>query len=558
MADAFTQEIIRSKLLAVTGEMGTILARTSMSPIVYEVLDFACGITDATGAVVAQDNGLCLFTGTFQPQVAFVLEKFTADSMQPGDVFMTNSPYGGGTHNPDIALIMPIFVGATLIGFGISVTHWTEIGGKVLGSISPDSTEIYQEGLQFPRLRLFTAGEINQAIVDIIEANVRLPLMSIGDLNAGVAAVRVADARVREIAERYGTSELLAAFVTIMNHGESTARQALQTIPAGVYTASDFIDGDGITEDRIPIQVKVTIDSDRFEADFTGTSPQTTGAINCSRGALLSACKTVFKAIIGPQLDSNEGLFRPFELVAPEGTIFTATRPAPTGWYYEASANATELIWKALAPVLPHALSAGSYLSLCAYYIGGQHEDGRYWLLTTPQDGGWGACADQDGESSLIATTDGDTYNYPAEVIETAFPLTMLRNSFNTDDPAGHGKYRGGFGTIREYRIDAPEGGKLMASMGRSQTPPWGVDGAHDGTPNYYEIVRAGGDRIRGGRTSNVELIRGDLVRIVTGNGGGWGLAAERDPAAIACDLADELISRQDVATVYSGEAGTA
>ncbi len=551
MADAFTQEIIRSKLLAVTSEMGTILARTSMSPIVYEVLDFACGITDATGAVIAQDNGLCLFTGTFQPQVASILEKFPASSMQAGDIFMTNSPYGGGTHNPDIALILPIFVGETLIGFGISVTHWTEVGGKVLGSISPDSTEIYQEGLQFPRLLLYSAGEINQSIVDIIEANVRLPLMSIGDLNAGVAAVRVADTRVREIAGRYGTGELLECFDMIMDHGESMARMALASVPIGVYTATDFIDGDGITEDRIPIQVKVTVDGKKFVADFTGTSKQTAGAINCSRGALLSACKTVFKAIIGPQLDSNEGLFRPFELIAPEGTVFTATRPAPTGWYYEASANATELIWKALAPVLPQSLSAGSYLSLCAYYIGGQHDDGRYWLLTTPQDGGWGACADQDGESSLIATTDGDTYNYPAEVIETAFPLTMLTNAFNTDDSAGHGKYRGGFGTIREYRVDAPGGGNLMASMGRSLTPPWGVAGGHEGTPNYYEIVRTDGTRQRGGRTSNAPLQQGDIVRIVTGNGGGWGPVAERNPLAIARDLADELISRQEVAAVY-------
>ncbi|MCA9860463.1 MAG: hydantoinase B/oxoprolinase family protein, partial [Thermomicrobiales bacterium] len=245
MADAFTQEIIRSKLLAVTGEMGTILARTSMSPIVYEVLDFACGITDASGEVVAQDNGLCLFTGTFQPQVTSILEKFPAATMRAGDVYMTNSPYGGGTHNPDVGLIMPIFSDSTLIGFGISVTHWTEIGGKVLGSIAPDSTEIYQEGLQFPRLKLYDHGEINQAIVDIIEANVRLPLMSIGDLNAGVAAVRIADRRVREIAERYGQDALLDTFEGIMAHGEAIALQRLAEIPPGVYRATDFIDGDG-------------------------------------------------------------------------------------------------------------------------------------------------------------------------------------------------------------------------------------------------------------------------------------------------------------------------
>jgi N-methylhydantoinase B len=555
LADAFTQEIIRNKLLAVTSEMGTILARTSMSPIVYEVLDFACGITDATGAVVAQDNGLCLFTGTFQPQVASILQKFPADTMRPGDVFMTNSPYGGGTHNPDIGLIMPIFAGDQLLGFGISVTHWTEVGGKVLGSVAPDSTEIYQEGLQFPRLRLYTAGEINQSIIDIIEANVRLPMMSLGDLNAGVAAVRVSDRRVREIAERYGRDALLETFDAIMSHGESIALGALATIPAGVYVATDFIDGDGITTDRIPVQVTVTVSNERFTADFTGSAPQTAGPINCSRGALMSACKTVFKAIIGPQLPSNEGLFRPFELIAPEGTIFTATRPAATGWYYESSANATELIWKALAPVLPGALSAGSYLSLCAYYIGGRRPNGDYWVLTTPQDGGWGACADEDGESSLIATTDGDTYNYPAEVIETAFPLTLLRNSFNTDDPIGHGRFRGGLGTVREYRIDDPLGGSLQASLGRSETPPWGVDGGSNGSTNYFEVVRSDGSTVRAGRTASLPLEQGDLVRIVTGNGGGWGSPFERDPTLIARDLADGLIGRQDVADVYGGGA---
>jgi N-methylhydantoinase B len=555
LPDAFTQEIIRNKLLAVTSEMGAILARTSMSPIVYEVLDFACGITDSTGAVVAQDNGLCLFTGTFQPQVASILEKFPAENMQPGDIFMTNSPYGGGTHNPDIGLIMPIFAGDQLLGFGISVTHWTEVGGKVLGSVSPDSTEIYQEGLQFPRLRLCTAGEINQAIVDIIEANVRLPLMSLGDLDAGVAAVRVADRRVREIAERYGTDALLETFGAIMSHGESIALGALLQIPSGTYSATDFIDGDGITSDRIPVQVTVTVSPERFIADFTGTSLQTAGPINCSRGALMSACKTVFKAIIGPQLRSNEGLFRPFELVAPEGTIFTAARPAATGWYFESSAHATELIWKALAPVLPRALSAGSYLSLCAYYIGGRSATGDYWVLTTPQDGGWGACDDQDGESSLIATTDGDTYNYPAEVIETAFPLTLLRNSFNTDDPIGHGRFRGGLGTVREYRIDDPLGGSLQASLGRSETPPWGVEGGSHGSTNYFEVVRTDGSSVRAGRTASLPLAHGDLVRIITGNGGGWGSPVERDPTLIARDLADGLIDRQDVAEVYGGGA---
>jgi N-methylhydantoinase B len=554
MTDAFTREIIRNKLLALTNEMGVVLARTSMSPIVYEVLDFACGICDATGRVIAQDNGLCLFTGTFRPQVESILEKYPTATMRPGDVYMTNSPYGGGTHNADVALIQPIFAEDRVLAFGISVTHWTEVGGKVLGSLAPDSTEIYQEGLQFPRLRLYREGEINEAIVDIIRANVRLPTMSIGDLNAGVAAVRIAEQRLSDVVARYGLAAVEETFEAILDHGESLALAALARIPAGVYEADDVIDGDGVSEAPIPIQVKVTVAPDRFVADFTGCSPQTLGPINCARGALLSACKTVFKAITAPQQPSNEGLFRPFELLAPEGTVFTAVRPAPTGWYYEASAYATELVWKALARVLPERLSAGSYVSLCAYYIGGRRPDGEYWVLATPQDGGWGACADRDGENSLIATTDGDTYNYPAEVVETAFPLTMLRNAFNVEAGGGAGRHRGGFGTVREYRIENPTGGSLLASLGRSVHAPWGIGGGRAGTVNYFEVVRSNGEVIRGGRVTSLPLDRGDIVRIVTGNGGGWGDPRERHGNVVRRDVADGFVSPQAAKEDYGRE----
>ncbi len=550
-ADSFTREIIRNKLLAITNEMGAVLARTSMSPIVYEVLDFACGICDATGRVIAQDNGLCLFTGTFRPQVESILAKFPAGTMRPGDIYMTNSPYGGGTHNADVALIMQVFADGGLIAFAISVTHWTEVGGKVLGSLAPDSTEIYQEGLQFPQLRLYQEGVVNDAIIDIIRANVRLPLMSLGDLNAGVAAVRIAEQRLREVIARYGLPAVRETFDAILDHGEALARAALARIPAGVYRAEDVIDGDGVTDDPIPICVTVTVSPERMVADFTGCAPQTRGPINCARGALLSACKTVFKAITAPQHPSNEGLFRPFELIAPEGTVFTATRPAPTGWYYEASAYATELIWKALAPILPERLSAGSYVSLCAYYIGGTKPDGNYWVLATPQDGGWGACADMDGESGLIATTDGDTYNYPAEVIETTFPLMMLRNALNVEAGGGAGRFRGGFGTIREFRIENPNGGSLLASLGRSVHAPWGVDGGHPGTVNYFEVVRASGEVIRGGRVTNLPLRYGDTVRVVTGNGGGWGDPRRRERWRVVADLEDGYITEEIATTIY-------
>lgn len=553
--DAFTREIIRNKLLALTNEMGAVLSRTSMSPIVYEVLDFACGICDASGRVVAQDNGLCLFTGTFRPQVESIIAKWPLETMQPGDIYMTNSAYAGGTHNADVALVQPVFSDGKPIAFGISVTHWTEIGGKVLGSLAPDSTDVFQEGLQFPQLLLYRDGQPNQAIIDIIEANVRLPLMSIGDLNAGVAAARIADTRLSDVIARYGAAAVLETFETILDHGETLARKGLASIPPGVYEAEDVIDGDGVSDAPIPVRLELTVTEDAFIADFTGSSPQTAGAVNCARGALMSGCKTVFKAIVAPNEPSNEGLFRPLEVICPEGTVFTATRPAPTGWYFESSSFATELIWKALAPVLPGRLSAGSYVSLCAYYIGGRDaETGNYWVLGTPQDGGWGACADQDGESSLIATTDGDTYNYPAEVVEAAFPLTMLRNSFNTDAGGGAGEFRGGFGTVREYRVEAPAGGTLLASMGRSVHVPWGVHGGENGTANYYEVLKANGELIRGGRVTSYPLSAGDTVRIVTGNGGGWGDPKARDGARVSRDIADGLIAAGEARSVYGLE----
>ncbi|CAN5715331.1 hydantoinase B/oxoprolinase family protein [soil metagenome] len=550
-SEVFTREIIRNKLLAIVSEMGIILARTSMSPIVYEVLDFACGICDREGRVIAQDNGLCLFTGTFRPQAESILAKFPAESMRHGDVYMTNSPYGGGTHNSDVALLMPIFHKNDLIGFGISVTHWTEMGGKVLGSLAPDSTEIFQEGLQLPQLQLYREGVINQAIVDIIEANVRLPMMSIGDLNAGVAAVRIADLRVSEVLTKYGVDLTLETFGSILEHGESMAIAALKRIPSGVYWASDVIDGDGVSDLPLPVQVEVTITPERFTLDFTGSAPQTVGPINCARGALLSACKTIFKAVTAPQETSNDGFFRPLEVIAPEGTVFTATRPSPTGWYFEASAYATELVWKALAAILPERLSAGSYLSLCGHYLGGRREDGSYWVLAGPQDGGWGASAKGDGESSLIATTDGDTYNYPAEVIETAFPLTMLRSTFNIEAGGGHGAFRGGFGSIREYRVDNPLGATLQASFGRSVNAPWGNDGGHEGTVSYFEVERPTGERVRGGRVTSLKIEAGDIVRIVTGNGGGWGPPAHRDPSLLDADLADGIVSAADALAIY-------
>lgn len=547
--DPVTAEIIKGKLLAAADEMGIILARTSMSPVIYEVLDFACGITDAKAQLVAQTNGITLFTGTFAMQVESILRKF-GDRISPGDIFITNDPYAGGTHTADIALIKPVFAGDRPIAFAIAVAHWSEVGGKVPGSLSPDATEIYQEGIQFTQLHLFHAGTLVQEVVDMIAANVRLPKMSLGDLNAEIAAVRIAEARLQDMCARYGVDALIQTFNDILDHGERVSRQAIRNIPDGIYVADDYIDGDGISDRQFPIRVTVTVRGDEMTVDFTGTSPSVQGPINCARGALMSATKTIFKAITDPQAPSNEGWFRPLRIVIPDNTVFSATKPTPTGWYYEGSAYVSELVWKALAPVVPQRLTAGSYVSLCATYIVGFDPiTDELFVHIEPHNGGWGAGVDKDGESGLIATTDGDTYNYPVELVEGKFPLRVERYSFNVEDGAGAGRFRGGFGLIREYRILTDRAG-TYGSIGRSIERPWGVAGGGMGTVNYMEII-SDGRRSRGARVPHTPLTTGTLLRIVTGGGGGYGPPGEREPARVLDDVLDELLTRQQAFEIY-------
>jgi N-methylhydantoinase B len=551
-ADPFTEEIIKDKLGAIADEMGVVLARTSMSPVVYEVLDFACGIADRDGQVIAQTNGITVFTGTFRPQIESVLRKFGAESLQPGDIYITNDPYAGATHICDICLMAPIFDGAELLGFAVSVTHWVDIGGGMPGSIPPDATEIFQEGLLVPCLLLARAGVVDPGILDILRANVRLPQMALGDLHAGMAAVSIGERGVQELCARYGAPALAAATTSLLDQGERLSRAAIAGIPNGVYEATDAIDGDGITDDPIPIQVKVTVRDDSMEVDFTGTSPQTTGPVNCARGPLESACKTVFRAITAPQAASNEGAFRPFEIRCPDGTIFTAQRPAPTGWYYESTAFATELVWKALAPVLPDRLGAGSYVSVCAtYVVGPEDDDGAdVWVLVEPNNGGWGADRELDGESGLISSIDGDTYNFPAEVIESRFPLRVDRYALAVEQGTGAGRRRGGYGLVRDYRILDERGAVSFGSMGGWRRRPWGLEGGGEGTNNCIEYIHADGSTSRHGRVKK-DVAAGDVVRIITGGGGGHGDPREREPERVAADVLDGYVTAAEAAEVY-------
>lgn len=547
--DPVTLEIVRGKLLAGVDEMGIVIARTSMSPVIYEVLDFACGILDTKAQLIAQTNGITLFTGTFSFQLRAILKKF-GDEMRPGDVFMINDPFEGGTHTCDVALIRPLFNGPELRAFAIAVAHWSEVGGSVAGSIAPNATEIYQEGIRFPGIRICRDDELIQDVVDIIRENVRLPTMCLGDLNAELAAVRIAEVRFQEIEQKYGFETVERTFDYILTTSEQLSREAVAAMPDGVYRAKDLIDGDGISEEQIPVCVEVRIEGERMTFDFTGTSGQRPGPINCAYGALHSAVKTVFKSLVDPQGASNEGWFRPVEIICPDGTVFTAQKPSPTGWYYEGSAHASELVWKALAEIVPDRFSAGSYMSLCGAYVYGKDpKSGEIFVHIEPAVGGWGATATRDGTGALIATTDGDTYNYSVELFEAKFPLYVRQYSLNTGEGVGAGRYRGGFGAVREFEILADEA-FTYASFGRTSEPPWGLKGGGTGSCNFMEI-ESGEDVQRVARIPYHALKQGDRVRVVTGGGGGYGEAFERPPEEVLADLRNDYITPETARAQY-------
>jgi N-methylhydantoinase B len=549
--DPFTLEIIKDGLIAAGDEMFYALQRTSMSTIIYEVLDYATGLLDARGQLITQGNGVAGFLGTLTYSVRYTLEKFGEDGLQPGDIVILNEPYaGGGTHLSDVSLILPIFHDGKIVAFAANKAHWTEVGGKDPGSWTTDSTDVFQEGLQFPGVKIFDAGTPNQALIDVIEANVRTPEMTLGDLYAGIAALRVAERRIHEILDKYGVDTVLYAIEELLNHGERMARLELAALPKGTYEAVDWIDDDGIGNGPFSVQVKVTITDDEFICDFTGSHEQVPGPVNCGRTGLESAVRLAWKAVTDPAIAANEGVFRPLRVVCPPRTIFTAEKPAPVSTYWETMLYAADLVWRALAPIIPHRFTAGHFLSVCGTVVYGMHpDDGSLFLLVEPQAGGWGAGIDKDGESGLVCIGDGETYIIPVEICETRYGVLVDQFAFDIVD-GGAGEHRGGRGLVRDYRIVSEWAG-VTATFGRHKFLPWGMNGGQDGSRNYVEFIHEDGRREIMGKCARYMLKQGEVVRLHTGTGGGYGPPERRPREKVLDDVKNGYITREQAMRDY-------
>lgn len=550
--DPFTLEIIREGLVAIGDEMFVTMQRTSMSTIIYEVLDYAVGLTDAQGRLITQGNGVTLFLGTLDFGVRSVLEKHGAENLKPGDIYITNDPYsGGGTHLSDVSILAPIFHHGKLVAFAANKGHWTEVGGMAAGSWTTNSTEVYQEGLQFPCIKLFDQGEPVQSLLDIIRANVRTPDMSIGDMYAQVASMRIAERRFREMCDKYGVDLVLRGIEALLDHGEELTRQELKKLPDGVYEAMDTIDDDGIGNGPFEVRVKVTIDGDRIVCDFTGSHAQVPGPVNCARTGLYSAARAVLMALTDPSIPASDGCFRALEVICPEGTIFTCRRPAPVSTYWETMLYAADLICKAMAPVLPGRMPAGHFLSVCGTIVAGLHPDtGQLFLLVEPQAGGWGAGADKDGENGLVCVGDGETYVIPVEVCETRYGVLVDQFALDITE-GGSGKSRGGRGLVRDYRITADEAW-FTGTFGRFKYLPWGMQGGAQGSRNYTQIHFADGRPPEiFGKAAQYHLKKDDVARLITGTGGGYGNALERAVEKVQSDVKNGYITLEEAEKSY-------
>jgi N-methylhydantoinase B len=555
VADPFTQEIVKDALVAIGYEMFDAMIRTSMSPIIYETTDFAVGVTDASGNLIAQGNGVAGFLATLDTAVQSALRHYPAAAdLEPGDVIITNVPYeGGGTHLSDVVILVPVFHGDRLIAWTVNKAHWTEVGGAQAGSVSTTATEIYQEGLQFPFVKLYERGRINRALVAVIRANVRLPESTIGDMYAGVAAARVGARRLEELVERYGVDTVVVAMSGLLDYGERMTRAELEKLPDGVYEAEDVVESDGLGKGPFRIRVKVTIANGRMTVDYTGTDGPAAGPINCSYTGLVTGVRCVFKAITNPDLPANGGCFRALEIVCPPGTLISAQAPAPVSLYYEPLLAAMDVMWKALAAIVPDRLPAGHQRSVNATFVSGLHPDtGDLFVMGEPLVGGWGASPTGDGDSGQFCCANGETYNIPVELFESRYGLKVEQYAFHQAD-GGAGQFRGGKGVVHDYRVTADEA-YLTYATSRSRVPPWGLRGGREGSLNHVTIHRHDGSVETYEMCTRVRVLKGELIRLTTATGGGYGDPAKRSPESVRRDLKNGFVTPEQAARDYGAK----
>jgi N-methylhydantoinase B len=536
--DLIDFELFRNAIFTIADEMAVTIFRTAYSRVLKSGMDYSTALADSAGNVVAQGLTQPSHLGSIPTALAAVIAS-VIEPIVPGDVFIMNDPYAGGMHLPDIFVFKPIFVVDRRIAFACTICHHSDVGGRIAGSNAADSTEIFQEGLRIPPLKLYHAGRPDEAIFALIAANVRMPAKLMGDLRAQLTACATAELEVGLLVGRFGP-ERVARFLTEVDaHAERVARAAIAALPDGKADFEDFIDDDGIDLGR-PIRLFVTIEKigDRFLVDWTGTSPQVKGAINSTLSFSRSATFTAIKSMLPRDLPNCAGAFRQIEVSVPEGTVLNGRMPAACAARGLTAFRAVDCCFGALAKLFPDKAPAAGDGGNTGISIGGYDRHGRPFVMVDFFCSAWGARPFADGLDGA-ANIFSNISAHSIEEMEAEHPVRLRRFGY-VPGSAGAGKYRGGCGVVREYELLAEEA-VLQVRADRSAIAPYGLAGGLPGRPSRTTFARSGGQEENLPGKVTMAMRRGDIVRIETAGGGGWGDPAERLPDARRVDAASGL-----------------
>lgn len=553
--DPVTTEVVRNGLVTAAEHMVVALRRMAFSPVIYEMYDFACALFDRRMRVLGQGRGMPLFLGTLGPSVEAIVDAVGGeDSVRPGDVLFSTYGYHIGSHQQDAAVILPAFRGDELVGYAAVKGHHLDIGAK--DPYCTDTTDIFQEGVIFPGVRLWREGVRQEDLYRTLVANSRLPQALEGDLNAEIAAAQIGLRELVGLIDRYGEQQFDACVEAMFDHGEALVRSFLREVPDGRYVAGAAMDDNGVDRDLLPFEVAVEVSGTDITIDMTSCPEQQGGPMNCPYPTTLSAARCALMALAGGASDANEGYFRPLTVRTQPGTMFHPEPPAPIFLFGWPAIVAVDVIHRALADALPGRVPAGSGGDLCSFMMWGNSADGELWITGADHVVGQGAWRDSDGGAPLIVIATSGERNMPVEVMEARFPFLMERLEL-APDSGGAGERRGGCGVDQDYR--AVDDFFLTSNFERTRTPPWGLDGGREGRPNAWGIRDGDGRLELLPKVTGLKVPRGATVVVRTGGGGGWGDPARRSAEQVHEDLRGGYVSegaaRRDYPQAFEQDA---
>jgi N-methylhydantoinase B len=536
--DPIQAEVVARFLLATAEEMGATLMRTAFSPNIKERADCSTAIFDRSGEVIALAQRVPIHLGSMVGAIDEILKRYPESEIRPGDMFMANDPYnGGGTHLPDINVIAPVFIGKRIAAYVANIAHHADVGGMVPGSEAAVCQSIYQEGLRIPPVRIMMGGRLNRDVFDIILLNSRTPDERVGDLHAQFAANTVGMRSVAALFDRYGVRETEATIAAYLDFTEKRFRAAIDRLPEGCYEAEDYLDGNDAGS-VAKIKLALTVGGGRLRFDFAGSDAQLNCARNIPYRALLATVYTVSKALLDPEVPANAGYYRTLDISAPAGSIVGPVPPAAIGCRSISASVLGDVIAAALSQALPHKALAGSGPHHLYVLSGTDPRTGAYFVNYETLAGGMGARANRDGVDGVRVHASGSS-NLPVEALEHAYPFRVERYAL-WDDSAGTGRYRGGMGVQRDYRVLADD---IVVSLS-SERQHIAAPGAHGGGKGALGafILNPGtkGECRLPAAAADVSLPRGSVLRISTPAGGGYGNARNRTEDALAVDVREQ------------------